>query len=63
MFSSLLRDEQQLKIPDLCMLEVGNLAAGEAVVAGEHVPIDKIVNAIQESGDPRQTPRSNTVLL
>lgn len=41
---------------DLRMCEVGNLAAQEAALTGESVPIDKTVDSIPVEGDPMQTP-------
>ena len=41
---------------DLRMLEVGNLAAQEAALTGESVPIDKTVDAIVVDGDPNAQP-------
>jgi len=46
------------KVPaDMRMLEVGNLAAGEAALTGESVPIDKTVDVIDiGDGNPMDTP-------
>jgi len=41
---------------DLRMIEVGNLAAQEAALTGESVPIDKTVEEIIVDGDPNQQP-------
>jgi magnesium-transporting ATPase (P-type) len=41
---------------DLRMVEVGNLAAQEAALTGESVPIDKTVDKIPIEGDPSATP-------
>lgn len=41
---------------DLRMLEVGNLAALEAALTGEAVPIDKTVDSIVVDGDPNSQP-------
>jgi magnesium-transporting ATPase (P-type) len=37
------------------MVEVGNLAAQEAALTGESVPIDKTVDKIAIEGDPSAT--------
>jgi magnesium-transporting ATPase (P-type) len=45
------------KIPaDMRMVAVNNLAAGEAALTGESVPIDKTIDAIVVSGDPNAQP-------
>jgi len=45
------------KVPaDMRMVEVGNLAAQEAALTGESVPIDKTVDSIPTEGDPMATP-------
>ena len=45
------------RIPaDLRMLEVSNLAALEAALTGEAVPIDKTVEPIESEGDPQAVP-------
>ena len=41
---------------DLRMCEVSNLAALEAALTGEAVPIDKTVDAIESGSDPNSTP-------
>jgi magnesium-transporting ATPase (P-type) len=41
---------------DLRMCDVGNLAAQEAALTGESVPIDKTVDSIPVEGDPSSTP-------
>jgi len=41
---------------DMRMCQVGNLAAQEAALTGESVPIDKTVDKIEVEGDPAQTP-------
>ena len=41
---------------DLRMVEVTNLAALEAALTGESVPIDKTVEAIEVDGDPNAQP-------
>ena len=48
------------RIPaDLRMVEVGNLAALEAALTGESVPIDKTVEPIIVDGDPNAQPRGD----
>lgn len=41
---------------DMRMITVGNLAAQEAALTGESVPIEKTIDAIPVEGDPNQTP-------
>jgi magnesium-transporting ATPase (P-type) len=41
---------------DMRMLRVGNLAASEAALTGESVPIDKTIDPIVTAGDPNSQP-------